>query len=922
MLPRPPLLPILPLLLLLSCLISGPSAAETPAGVSGSDPFSGFSLPGPWQEEFWSEPDVEALLAMGPEEVAALVPEQAGFYHARCPSCEATEADDPFTWSVRTPEVVSCRSCEATFPNDAIPAQVEKAVPEDTVEVLPGTFHSYPYHLVEPTRARYPGERIYLDAKRDDLARTFLARFALYAAVRHREEPEARRDPKPATLAALILLRFAQVYPSYAVHYDQAGRSKYLQPADLRPPYREGFRSAKWDRSGALNVPMNLVIAYAMLRDDPAIDEAGRLLEVEDPRRVIEEDLLRASARFLLGHPDTHDERSIYVARGLLSVGHLLGDDRLRDAGLRTLDGLARRGFYHDGHWRSGDSEAHRRVVGLLDGWFRGLVPGLGTAVPHAPPAIPGPGGGASPAPTVARGPEPGSPGAEVAAMLALARRADDAAIVDPGVVEVRQVSWPPTPIREEVRRPALLGGVGLARLSAGEGPDAIDLELRGFGDADGPRSDRLSTRLAFGGRTVLGDLDDLPPSRDGWERSTASHNAVIVDGLNQRESPARARRQAPGADLLFFAAEPTLQVVAMGDPRAYPSTCSRYRHTMAVVHDDRARFALSVFEVRGGHQHDQLFHAPPGSSARWRASRGWERGPRTLLPASIVPVADSPSGNGRWFIQAYAAFTELREARVGGPTQAVLDGPDGPMVGLHLLNPGESTLYSAESPDPSGGGRGALIVRRASDEEEPMRSTLVTLFEAPGRSGLRRAGRVESPEGTVLLVLETGGGAEHLLVNDAPGTVREAPLTDGSVLRTDSLLVRVRGEGISMAGGTFAEVGGRRVEQARVEGRIVASVRPVEAGGLGWFETDRPIADPGALAGLTLIVSHGGEASRSWTIDHVEILGDGRARVVVVEEPGFTIDPETGTATYYQFPGSTAPGPHRFIVPRIVRSG
>lgn len=912
------LLPHLPILAI--CLSGGMASAASQAPVSATDPFSGFSLPGSWQEEFWSDPDVSALLEMEPEQVVALVPEQAGFSHARCPACDATEADDPLSWSVRTPDALACRSCEATFPNEAIPAQVDKAVPEDRIEVVPGTFHSYPYHSVEASRARYPGERVYLDAKRHDLARTFLTRFALYAAVRHREEPGARSDPKPTTLAALILIRFAQVYPSYAVHYDQPGQPKYLQPADLRPPYREGFRTAKWDRSGALNVPMNLVIAYAMLRDDPAIDEAGRILEVDDPRTLIEEDLLRASARFLLGHPDPHDERSIYAARGLLSVGHLIGDDRLIDAGLRTLDGLARRGFYHDGHWRSSDPEAHRRVVGLLDGWFRGLVPGLGSADRVPPPAIPGPPGGVSP--TIARPGDQGPAGKEVAAMLALARRADDAAIVDPEVVEVRQVSWPPTPSREEVRRPNLLGGVGLARLSAGSGPDAIDLELRGFGDFDGFRYDRLATKLAIGGRTVLGDLDDLPPSRDGWERSTASHNAVIVDGLNQRESPAEARRPVAGADLLFFAADPDLQVVTMADPRAYPETCSRYRHTMAVVHDDRARFALSVFEVRGGRQHDQLFHAPPGSSARWRAARSWERGPRTLLPASIIPLAGSGAEDGRWFIQSYAAFSDLLQSRAEGPTRMVLDGPSGPLVALHLLNPGESTLYSAEAPDPSGQGRGALIVRRASDEEGPLQSALVTLFEAPGHSGLRRAGRVDSPEGTVLVVLETSGGVEHLVLNDAPGTVREVRLTDGSLLRTDGLLVRVRDDRIRMAGGTFAEVGGRRVEQRRVEGTIVASVRSSDAGGLGWFEADGPIADPGSLAGLTLIVSHGGEASRAWTIDHVEVGAGGRPRFVVVEEPGFTIDPKTGAATYYQFPMASAPGPHRFIVSRITGPG
>jgi hypothetical protein len=396
----------------------------------------------------------------------------------------------------------------------------------------------------------------------------------------------------------------------------------------------------------------------------------------------------------------------------------------------------------------------------------------------------------------------------------------------------------------------------------------------------------------------------------------------VVVDGLNQRESPAEARLPVPGSDILFFAADEDLQVATLSDPRAYPVTASRYRHTMAVVQDDRARFALSVFEVRGGHQHDQLFQAPPELSSRWNLARRWERGPRTLLPSSIVRVPNASVEDGRWFIQAYGEFSELLQASVEGPTQANLEGPDGPIVRLHLLNPGASTLYSAEAPDPTGQGRAALIVRRMSDGPEPLQSAFVTLFEPPGRSGLGRVGRVESPEGTVLVVMETAPGIEHLMVNDSPGTVRSVPLTDGKILKTDGLLVRVQSDRLSMAGGTFAEVERHRVEHRRAEGKIVASVRSTDRGGLGWFETDGPVLDAGSLAGRSLIISHGGESSRAWTIDHVEVGSDGKTRIVVLEEPGFVIDPKTGSAVDYQFPGTTAPGPHRFIVPRIARSG
>ena len=50
----------------------------------------------------------------------------------------------------------------------------------------------------------------------------------------------------------------------------------------------------------------------------------------------------------------------------------------------------------------------------------------------------------------------------------------------------------------------------------------------------------------------MLGDLDELPPTANGWDRATACHNTVVVDGLNQRESIAQARTAAPAGQFLY----------------------------------------------------------------------------------------------------------------------------------------------------------------------------------------------------------------------------------------------------------------------------------------------------------------------------------------------------------------------------------
>ncbi len=368
-----------PWLVLLVLVFTGPGLGPAePAPSHG--PFDAFDLPDAWQDRFWASPGAKALLALEPKALADLVPVQAGLRYCRCPGCDAGEAEEPLAWDVGKPKVLKCRKCGIAVPNDEFPAKADGKIPEEAIEVLPHVIHHYPYHVVEPEHLRYPDERLYLEAKRDYEAREFLSKAALYAAVRSRGPSHAPEAPKLARIACVLLLRFAQVYPAYAVHYDQPGRPKFFQQANLTPPYRRGYQTAKWDWTGALDVPMNLVIAYALVRDDPAMAEAGRLLKELNPRLAIERDLFHASAEFVRAQPEEYNEMSLLAYRGMLAVGELLGDPALVDEAQGRFAGFAERGFYHDGFWRQGDVIVHRRVVGTIDAWIKRLLEG---AVDH-----------------------------------------------------------------------------------------------------------------------------------------------------------------------------------------------------------------------------------------------------------------------------------------------------------------------------------------------------------------------------------------------------------------------------------------------------------------------------------------------------------------------------------------------------------
>jgi hypothetical protein len=892
------------------------SAEPAPSPLPVRNPFDRFDLPDAWEARFWADPGVKALLRLDPRALADLVPVQAGVRFCRCPNCDAPEADDPLAWSATKPQVLTCRRCGVSVPNETYPAKNDKKVPEETIEVLPRLIHHYPYHAVELEKQQYPEERLYLAAKRDYEAREFLAKAALYAAVRHREQPPRAKEPALARLACVLLLRFAQVYPAYATHYDQPDSPKLFQQADLPPPYQRGYKTGKWDWTASLDVPLNLVIAYALVRDDLALVEAGRRLGEPNPARVIERDLFRASAEFVRLQTEEFSEMSLHAYRGMLAVARLLDDAALMHEVLGRLEGFAERGFYHDGFWRQGDASAHRRVVGLIDGWIDRMLAGYAD-----PPDFVAPRG--------ERRLE-GVPGVAQVPMLARARLAGAALLGDPRAPEVQQAAWPAVAPRPVARVPVLLGGVGLARLALGQGDDTLDLELRGLGHFGSPHDQRQALRLAIAGRPVLGDLDETTPMASGWDRATVSHNTVVVDGLNQRESLAKAREPALGGDFLFFAADPDFQVATLDDPRAYPQSTTRYRQTLVAASGTTTRYALSVFEVHGGLQHDQVYHAAAGSLARWQVSVPLAPGPSTLMPPSITYVPTVRAEDDRWFVQAYGEFTPLGQGTLERPGQAWLVGPDARGVRLHLLNEMSLVMMTAVSPDPTAptprgsgrdAGRAGLILRHRSEDGATLKSRFVTVFEPVGPTPrLLRVGRIASGPETVVIYLETAEGPEHVVVNLAPGTTQTVTCVDGRPLRTDGRTVRVMKDTLILAGGTFAETAGRRVAHAAVTGKITGAIRGSAETGRGFFLADAPLPDAPSLVGRVLLVRHGDGPTRGWTLDKVENTPDG-ARLFVREEPGFLIEPRTGQAQYYQFPRNATPPPHRFSVPRISRT-
>ena len=138
------------LALVLAIGLGRPALGGEPLPPGPVDPLARFDLPDAWEARFWGGPDSVALLEMDPKRLADLVPTQAGLRYCRCPGCDAPEVDDPLGWSIRAPKVVTCKACGAVFPNDKVPASVDKKVPEDAkIHYL-----DYDWHLNDPSLTR------------------------------------------------------------------------------------------------------------------------------------------------------------------------------------------------------------------------------------------------------------------------------------------------------------------------------------------------------------------------------------------------------------------------------------------------------------------------------------------------------------------------------------------------------------------------------------------------------------------------------------------------------------------------------------------------------------------------------------------------------------------------------------------------
>lgn len=821
---------------------------------------------------------VAYLASLPLDEMVALVPVQSGIYFTDCPNCDkGTQDFGDFEWTPERPRRIRCKDCGAVYPDNP-------KYPDDHVlEVAaPHGVHRYPYY-------ERPGDgyRIFFRARADYLAREYMERkcrdFARLYALTDDEE-YARR-------AAAILLRFAEVYPGYAYHFDCPFRQKIIQPyTQNRVKGVAEYRTARWTWWAYMDISLDLLEAYDHLKAWPHLSglAGGRA------PRVIEHDLLGAMTEFVLGFDETYGNMSPGMWRRIISSGRVLHRPEWVHEAVRRFQKFLRTRFLYDGHWMETAPSYCSQVIG-------GLQVVLDTVKGYSdPPGYVDPTDGrhfrrldlAVDTPQYAL------------ALRALLRPR----LPDGRLLPVNDTWWTNARSPRKTMEPVLLPGLGVAVLGGGATDRQLHVHLNFTSGRQHKHDDALSFGLFAFGKELFPDIGYTHTKYRCWAASTMSHNTVVVDGKGSLPDP-----DWTGNRLRAFAvAGNDFQVAEAESVSAYAGLAREYRRTLVTVGTDSSDcYIVDVFRVAGGRQHDYLLHgsADDDSQARLSGARLHPFAGTLLNPGvTFTPPVGESSSAGRE--GAYGFVHDLRVAAVRSAVALDLRLTATPGLGTRswiLPEPG-TRVYVGEAPS----------VRRARNSDSlldkyqapfvcvrrqgpDLTSTFVVVHEpVNGSPHLLRPPRVDRRGSGLLVTVDRGDlGRDYTFIASRDPTQLTFSTPDGPLTVTARYaFARVRAGRVTkahLAGGSLLKLLKHTLHGQRGwRGAVRGVTRRRTGESRGFFEAAEPV--PPSAAGLTLLVTHADDSVQAYELVEVAPAPGGGVRLFVREDPGFELTPGSDT--------------------------
>ncbi|MCC6511013.1 MAG: heparinase II/III family protein, partial [Pirellulaceae bacterium] len=696
-------------------------------------------------------------------EVIALVPTQSGLNYIDCPNCTNGRQENQLTWSPDRPEQVVCKFCRHRYPSADYP--MNKVVEVSTPTGKPARF---------PYWEDASGYRHFFEAKRNDEARMYMAQQAQQLG----ELYTITGDRTHARRAAIILSRFAELFPDWCFHYDYPFKQKEIYDGPVMPrDYRTGFRTARWTWWAYRDIPMPLIECYAAIRSSDALSELSRSTG-RNIVHTIEHDLIRSACEQVLANPETYSNMSPAAWQGLVLAGRVLPEPRYVHEVTRRLQVFVNQQFFYDGVWSEGSPDYGRqsvngldRVVAMLEGYsdpagyldpkdhqrFDDLD--LNAAFPS----------------------------------LSAARRALRLWHLPNGRTVPVHDTWSTSRGPETTETHAyLLPAVGHACLGGGIQDRQTQFHLTWSGGYGHSHGDNLSLLLFADGRERLSDLGYTHTAYRSWTLATAAHNTVVIDGQQQ----SLGKNQTPTDGVLLDAdlSDPLVQHVYAEGGRGYPARAQDYRRRLIVIRDPSGHsYAIDRFDVAGGATHDYFLHGDADGPGAVSTSLPLVE-LASLLPEGMKWTPTTNEGETGKIATPYYAYGFLKRLRTAQlpkfvPVPISFRVADAPSVNVWLIPQSEQQLVLGENPsirqalendaELEKHHRPFMMVR--SKVADSGSSRFVALLEPAGKeTKIRRIEQVPDAGGATLLRIELIDRVDWVVIQaQQPVEIKTTGLTD-----------------------------------------------------------------------------------------------------------------------------------------------
>jgi len=810
---------------------------------------------------------VNYLMSLSEEDMLKLVPTQTGIRFTDCPNCEAGRQDSgDWEWVPQKPFQIRCKGCGEIYPNNP-------KYPDDKAVTVPGPdgkVFRFPYY------ERPDGYRIFFQARVDYFRQNYMSQAAQAFARRY----WLTGDEECARRAALIMYRFAETFPGWPYTYDGAFVQKIFVPWNQeRIEGVPDYRVTRWYYWSYGEISPWLLEAYDLIRDWPGLKKLHGGKAIPTIEKMFE-----LMVEHALGVKEKYGNVSGSVWRNAIAAGRIMNRPEWVRESVRRVRVFMQKHFLHDGCWREPSVNYGQGVLKRQQGVnevLSGYVP-----PPDAPPEM---------------ADEIRKALTDTAVVFAAFQRAQNTARLPDGRIIPIEDCWAfrkYEPPRETAS--TLLPGLRLAILRRGDAPEPICTWLNDCSGQGHNQYDILSIGLYAFEKELLSDIGYTHTKLRAWTWATASHNTVVVNGVNSAPDRDHTRNHIR----LFVTDRRGFHLTEADSDAAYRDMTSRYRRTLALIGEGSSdAYLIDIFQVRGGTQHDYLLHGssdePSTASVSGVSLRPF---PGTLMNPGAVfhdPVGERDGYDkemGLGFIR------DLSSARAGDVVTVDMRLEAEPALGTRTyLFPGpDTTVFLGRSPQVRPAGeqdseldkhwRPTFCARRSGQDLE---STFVAVHEPVNGKPKVSGVNVRFDNNVAIVTVRRGPQARDYFLTalDGPASLRFE--TEDGLLEFDGGwgFCRVRAgrcvEAHLVGGAKLAIAGVELTDAEGWRGDVRNVSREVTPGSRGWLEVAETI--PASARDAALHIEFPDGTTRAYNIARIEPIEKG-SRLYLVEDPGYRV--------------------------------